>query len=171
MPIGKAVEQPVLMTPTPEQIAKGGYERPTERGSLAVYTNKHNSLLAKLRGHGAINGKQQQAGCAFEATWVVVNGSPSPSRDSTIPAVGGTIHESEPQAERWAKAKARTMTILNRIGPQRYSLLVSVCCFGEGIGSNRGAGKGKVLILRKLLCESLDQCAIVYGINEEAAYA
>jgi hypothetical protein len=162
-----AQEKPI--GPTPETKRHGDYVRPEGKGTLAVYTNRHPNLLGKLKGHGAITPRQWAAGVAFEGTWCHVNGSASPSRDSTIPPLGGVVHETEAQAERFAKSRARLHTILNRIGPGRYSILVSVVCFGEGIGQNRGAGKGKALILRGLLCESLDQCAIVYGIDKEAA--
>lgn len=151
--------------PTREAMRHGAYTAPETRGALAVYTNSHVNVLGRLRGYKVITPRQHAAGLCFEATWVKVNGSASPSRDSTIPAIGGTAHETEAEAERMAKARARTNTILNRVGPQRYSLLVAVCVFGESIG--RGRNKG--LVLRKLLCEALDQCAIVYGIDQEVA--
>lgn len=155
--------------PTPEQLAKGGYDRPTERGSLAVYTNRHINVLAKLHAHGSITKRMKDAGDAFEATYAYVWGTASPSRDSTILPIGGKSHETEAQAERMAKARARLNTILGRVGPAGYALLVAVTCFGERIPANKGAGKAKALVLRKMLCEALGQCAIVYGIEEEAA--
>jgi hypothetical protein len=153
------------MTPTPEQLAKGGYERPTERGSLAVYTNRHPNLLGKLRGHGTITARQWASGVAFEATYARTR-MLSPGRDSTIPPVGGVSHETEAQADRWAKAWARTRTILNRVGPSRYSMLVSVVCFGKGLG---GRDRGRNAYGYTALREALDECATVYGINDEAA--
>ena len=161
--------EPKPLGPTPETMRHGDYNRPEGRGALAVYTNRHPNRLGRLLGYGVISQRQWAAGVAFEDTWGRVWGSASPGRDSTIPSVGGTSHETDTQAERMAKARARLNTILNRIGPGRYSLLVSVACYGAGIGSARGKGKGRTLTLRKLLCEALDQCAIVYGIGKEAA--
>jgi hypothetical protein len=144
----------------------GDYVRPEGKGTLAVYTNRHPDILAKLCAHGTLTDKQLKAGRAFEATWVAQVGYASPSRDSTIPPIGGVIHESEGQAERWARLNGRLKLILQKVGPARYNLLISVCCFGEGLGpANRAAGK----TLRVLFLEALNVCASVYGINEEAA--
>lgn len=160
----QAVEKPI--GPTPEQLAKGGYERPTERGALAVYTNTHPDLLAKLYAHGTLSERQFKAGRAFEANWVSAIGGQSPSRDSTIPPLGGVAHESEGQAKRWARLNGRLKLILQKVGPGRYSLLVSVCCWGEGLGpANRVAGR----VQRKLFRETLDVCADIYGIDRSWA--
>jgi hypothetical protein len=159
-----AQEKPI--GPTRETMRHGDYVRPEARGALAVYTNHHPNLLGKLRGHGTITPRQWAAGVAFEATYSRVWGSLSPSRDSTIPPVGGVVHETDAQAEKWAHANARTRTILNRIGPSRYSLLIAVVCFGEGLGAR---DRGKAARVYTALREALDQCAIVYGIDKEAA--
>lgn len=170
MPPQPAQAEPVVaQRPTKEARQHGHYVAPESRGAVAVYTNLHSNVLGKLKGHGTITPRQHAAGLCFEETYTRVWGSASPSRDSTIASVGGEAHETQSQGERVAKARARLHTVLNRVGPQRYSLLVSVCVFGEGIGSNRGAGKGKALILRGLLQEALDVCADVYGLQHEAA--
>jgi hypothetical protein len=163
---GPRQEAPAAQRPTKEARRHGHYVVPESRGAVAVYTNLHPNLLGKLRGHGTITPRQWAAGVAFEETYARVWGSASPSRDSTIPAVGGTSHETEAQAERWARAKARTTTILNRIGPARYSLLVSVVCFGMGLG---GRDRGRNALAYEALREALDQCAVVYGISDAAA--
>jgi hypothetical protein len=148
--------------PTPEQLAKGGYEKPEGKGSLAVYTNTHPDILAKLRAHATLTERLYKAGRAFEGTWCIVRGNGSPSRDSTILPIGGVGHETEGQAERWARANGRLKLILLKVGPARYNLLISVCCFGEGLGpANRMAGR----TTRKAFLEALEVCAHIYGIE------
>lgn len=139
----------------------GHYTRPTERGSLAVYTNQHANTLGRLKGYKRISPRQWAAGLAFEATWVYVCGSASPGRDSTIPPIGGTSHETDEQADRMAKRRARLHTILNRIGPKAYNLLVSVCVFGESLGP---VAKNEPLY--DALRAALTECAEVYGIAD-----
>jgi hypothetical protein len=162
-------DKPVLQEtigPTPEQLAKGGYAKPegeAARGGLAVYTNTHPDILAKLRAHQTLTARQFKAGRAFEAPWCRVKGHSSPSRDSTIPPLGGMSHESESQAERWANANGRLKVILQKVHPMRYNLLISVCCYGESLGDSRLAA---VRLTRKLLLEALDVCAEVYGIEK-----
>lgn len=157
-----AADKPIA--PTPEQIAKGGYERPTERGSLAVYTNRHNTLLMRLRAYRTISGRQYQAGLAFEETHHAAWGSLCVMRDSTVQAMGGVGHETETQAERISHAKARLNTILNRIGPRAYSVLRSVVVHGEGLG---GRDRGRLRKTYDDLRNGLDECAVVYGISDE----
>ena len=48
-------KEPRLMKPTPEQLAKGGYELPDTRGALAVYTNRGSSYFGRLLIQGAIS--------------------------------------------------------------------------------------------------------------------
>jgi hypothetical protein len=141
----------------------GDYVRPEARGALAVYTNRHPDILAKLRAHQTLTARQFKAGRAFEATWCRVKGHASPGRDSTIPPLGGMSHESDSQAERWANANGRLKLILQNVHPMRYNLLISVCCYGESLGESKlAAGRA----LRKLLLEALDVCADVYGIEK-----
>jgi hypothetical protein len=148
--------------PTPETMQHGDYVR--GGGARAIYTNTHASVLAKLRGYSTITARQHAAGLAFERTWVAVWGTPSPGRDSTIPPVGGQVHETEGRAERHAKHRARLNTIVNRVGPHAYSILVSVAVFGESLGRERG-NEGAYHVLRRCL----DACAIAYGITDEVA--
>jgi hypothetical protein len=63
-----------------------------------------------------------------------------------------------------AKHNARLTTILNRVTPPAYSILVSVAVFGHSLGRERG-NEGAFHVLR--LC--LDQCAIAYGLQDETA--
>lgn len=153
--------------PTPETMRHGDYIRPDGKGSLAVYTNTCGDRLGRLKSFRVISKRQWSGGVAFRRTWERVNGSSSPSRDSTIPPIGGTVHETEQQAERYGRDRARLATIYARVGPGRYALLIDVCCFDHGIGTASGKGKARVLMLRALLCEALDQCAVAYGIHEE----
>jgi hypothetical protein len=159
-----AQEKPI--GPTRETMRHGDYVRPEGKGALAVYTNKGNTLLMRLRAYDTISARQFQAGLAFEATHYVVWGSPTPSRDSTIPPIGGKSHETETQAERWSNARARLHTILNRdaVGPAVYAVLRQVCIWGEGFGGrDRGALRKRYDALRK----GLDECAAVYGISHD----
>jgi hypothetical protein len=160
--VAKPAVEPKTIGPTPEAMRHGEYVRGD--GARAVYTNNHANVLAKLRGHRTITQRQHAAGLCFERTWVAVWGSASPSRDSTIPPIGGTVHETDDRAERMARYRARLNTILNRVGPARYSLLVSVAVFGEGLGRERGNE-----LAYEALRACLDQCAIAYGLPEEAA--
>lgn len=158
----KPSEKP--LGPTEEAKRHGDYIQ-GRAGRWAVFTNTQINILAKLAAHKCINGRQYAAGLAFERTYVVVWGNASPSRDSTIPPIGGIIHETEQQAERMAKHRARLHTILNRVGPMRYSLLVSVCVYGYRIGRDRGRAAKTFEGLR----EGLNECAIAYGIQDEEA--
>ena len=147
-----------LATPTPEQIAKGGYERPTGRGTVAVYTNRYQNVIGRMLQRGLLTKPQAAAGYAFERTWGIVNGGVSPSRDSTVPGVGGTIHESDDRIAYIAKADGRLKVILQKLGPKWYSIMVSACCFGEvNITDEVCAG----------LRDALELCAKVYGIGRE----
>jgi hypothetical protein len=160
--LAPVLSDPKAIGPTLETMQHGDYVR--GGGARAIYTNTHANILGKLRGYSTITARQYAAGLAFERTWVAVNGTPSPGRDSTIPPVGGTVHETEAQAERMAKHSARLSTILNRIGPAAYSILVSVAVFGRSIGRERG-NEGAYLVLRRCL----DECAIAYGLQDEVA--
>jgi hypothetical protein len=94
---------------------------------------------------------------------MAVWGSPS-RRDSTRPVIHGYAHETAEQADRIARKRARLNTILNRVGPKAYSLLVSVAVYGEVLGKDRDA-----IIKRALydcLRSALDQCKTAYGVNE-----
>ena len=153
-----------LATPTPEQIAKGGYERPTGRGTVAVYTNRHNTLLMRLRAYKTISGRQYQAGLAFEASYEIAWGSLTPCRDRTRPPVGGISHETETQAERIGRARARLNTILNRVEHRVYSLLRAVIIHGEGFG---GRDRGRLRARYDDLRRGLNECAEVYGISDD----
>lgn len=150
--------------PTPEAKRHGDYVLPESRGALAVYTNRRQNPLGQLLGFGTINRRQAAGGLCFIETYGEVWGTGGTS-DSTVLRVGGYSHETERQAERMAKLRARLHTILNRIGPKAYSLMVSVCVFGESIGRDRG----KNCVLYDDLRFGLDQCAIAYGISEDAA--
>jgi hypothetical protein len=134
----------------------GEYTVPETRGALAVYTNRKVDILARLARTGAITALQREAGYAFEATYHIVHGSPS-SRDSTIRPVGGELHETETEAERWARANARTHTVLNRAGPAAYSALVSVAVFGEPVGRRVARARG--------LRAALTVCVVAYGMH------
>jgi hypothetical protein len=148
--------------PTLETMQHGDYVR--GGGARAIYTNTHANILSKLRGYRTITPRQYAGGLAFERTWVAVWGTTSPGRDSTIPPVGGQVHETEGQAERMAKHRARLNTILNRVGPPAYSILVSVAVFGVSLGRERG-NEGAFLVLRRCL----DECAIAYGLQDDVA--
>lgn len=154
--------EPKAIGPTVEAMRHGDYTRGD--GSRAVYTNNHVNVLAKLKGYRTISPRQHAAGLAFERTWIAVWGSASPSRDSTIPPIGGTVHETEDRAERVARYRARLNTILNRVGPSAYSMLVSVAVFGESLGRERGNERAY-----ELLRFCLEECAIAYGLPEDAA--
>jgi hypothetical protein len=154
--------QPKPIGPTLETRRHGDYVRPEGKGALAVYTNRHPDILAKLHAHATLTERLYKAGRAFEGTWCIVRGHGSPSRDSTIPPIGGIAHETEGQAERWANANGRLKVILQKIGPLRYNLLIGVCCFGESLGpTNRAAGR----TTRDAFIEALEVCAYVYGIE------
>jgi hypothetical protein len=146
--------------PTKEAMRHGEYVQ-GNAGSRAVWTNRRPNMLMALRGSGSITGKQCAAGLCFIETWT---GAWYPgARDSTQPIIGGEDHETETQAERVAKQRARCNTILNRIGPKAYSQLVSVAVFDEPMGNYRKHAEAHVLFKA-----SLDQCVVVYGISEEA---
>jgi hypothetical protein len=157
----KPLPRETTLGPTPETMRHGDYVRPEGRGALEVYTNRRANYLGRLLGNGSVTPKQASAGYSFIETYHQVWGTPS-RRDSTQPHISGQTHETAEVADRMARRRARLNTILNRIGPGRYSLLVSVCIFDEPIGPDRGKGK----VLHALLGESLDQCAIVYGVEE-----
>lgn len=146
--------------PTPEAQRHGEYVQGNS-GGRAVWTNLKPAMLEAYERKGYISKAQAAAGICFRETYTSVHGSPS-RRDSTQPWIGGEIHETESQAERWAKNNARTTTILNRVGPSAYSQLVSVVVFDEPVGrykDNRDA--------MAQLTASLDQCKIVYGVNDD----
>ena len=151
--------------PTPEQMAKGGYTKPEGRGTRSVYTNINATYLDRLRNSGSITKRQHAGGEAFERTYVLVWGSMSSSADSTVHRIGGVSYETEGQAARMAQAKARLHTILNRVGPRIYDLLRETCVRGTPLGKDRGKAARRYEELR----HGCNVCAIVYGLQEDAA--
>jgi hypothetical protein len=164
-PMAKRQPKPLpkldTLGPTPETMRHGDYVLPETRGALAVYTNRRANYIGRLHTNGCITKRQLAAGLLFIETHNKAWGTVS-RRDSTQPWIAGQMHETAEQADRMAKLKARLNTIANRIGPARYSLLRSCVVYGETIGPNRGAARD----IHRMLCESLDQCAIVYGVEE-----
>jgi hypothetical protein len=158
-----AQEKPI--GPTREQIAKGGYEKPEGRGSTAIFTNLNATYLDRLLNARAITRRQHAAGNAFMRTYLIAWGNMSTSADSTVLRIGGVSYETEGEALRWAHARARLHTVLNRVGPAVYDLLREVCVRETPLGRDRGRASHRYEMLR-LGC---NQCAIVYGIDKEAA--
>lgn len=144
--------------PTAEAQRHGEYVQ-GNMGARAVWTNRRPCMILALHGSGSLSMRQAAAGLCFIETYHAVWGSPS-RRDCTQPVLGGEVHETEKQAERWAAANARTNTILNRVGAAAYSQLVSVAVFDEPIGTYRAAKDA-----HEMLRGTLDQCAIAYGIQ------
>lgn len=154
---------PKPLGPTREAMRHGDYILPETRGALAVYTNAGSTMLGKLHRLGSITGRQLAAGLCFTATYHAVWGSPS-RRDSTQPVIGGRAHETEVAAAHWASSNARLQTILNRVKPAAYSLLVSVAVFDYRINGRADRPPGEER--HKALKAALDECAEVYGVNE-----
>lgn len=154
--------------PTLEAMRHGDYVVPDARGSVRVYTNMGGTMLGVLCRNKAITTTQCAAGLCFQETYTAVWGSPS-RRDSTQPVVGGIAHETEAQAERMALRRARLHTILNRVGPKVYTLLMNVAVFDMSIGRLRPERPNSKPMQRlSMLRGSLDECAIVYGVDDAA---
>jgi hypothetical protein len=150
--------------PTPEAMRHGDYVQGNS-GNRAVITNRRSNRLGELHGYGIISAREMAAGLRFEETYTIVWGSASNRDPLDMGPRGGQVHETEGAAIRWAHANARTNTILNRVGPQAYSMLVSVCVFGEALGE----GKTKAGAERRdVFKAALRECATAYGIEDDA---
>lgn len=146
----------VIVAPTPEAMRQNAYAK-LDVGGRKAYVRCEPALIDKLR---MLTRQQREAGKAFAADYArawtlgghrdVLDMSPR----------GGRVHETQTQAEAWARAKARLHTVLNRTGPKVYSILVQVCAFEEPLGDRRR------LEVYAALNEGLNVCARVYGVPE-----
>jgi hypothetical protein len=151
--------------PTPEALVHGDYTQ-GDGGARAVWTNAAQNMLGRLYAAKSITKREFAGGWAFTETYTVVWGSGSNRDPLDMGPRGGTVHETEGVAERMARCRARLHTVLNRVGPKAYSMLVSVCVFNESIGhANNQAGKDRRVTFKAALRE----CATAYGLTEEAA--
>jgi hypothetical protein len=123
------------------------------------YVRRSPTLLDTLHRAGLVSQQQAEAGKRYADDHRHVWGSGG-SRDSCVLRIGGEVHETERQAEAWAKAKARMHSVLNRCGPGAYALLRRVAVFEERLGRNRGANVHRY----RALVVALGECATVYGV-------
>jgi hypothetical protein len=149
--------------PTPEAQRHGEYIQ-GDSGKLAVWTNARENMLDRLFAAKSIGKVERAAGVCFIETYHAVWGSPSHRDPLDMGPRGGKVHETESAAERFTRNKARLHTILNRVGPRTYSMLVSVCVFNEPLGN----GNTTPAITRRMVFKAaLRECIVAYGMQDE----
>lgn len=148
--------------PTPEQIANGTYTRSDARMNPdRPFMRACPTYLDRLVVYGTITAAMCEAGKRFEQDDRTAWGTSG--RDSTIPPVGGMAHETEAQAERIVRAKARMAELLAICGPGTYAIVRQVAAYDQPMrGRDRGAGR----LVRDRLRSGLTAAIRVYGVQD-----
>lgn len=148
------------MKPTKETRAQAAYEEVrADTEGAKHYRRRHNCLLDVLEARKSVTKQQAEAGRRYDVDHRLVWGTAG--RDSTIPPIGGVVHETDAQADRIIKAKARMNRVLNMVGPAAFKFLRSVAAFDQPIGRQDSKAQVERYALLKL---ALDAAAEVYGV-------
>ncbi len=148
------------MKPTKEARAQAEFEEVAADVTGAKhYRRRITCSLDMMHLRGSITRQQCEAGKRYDADHRLVWGSSG--RDSTIPPLGGMIHETNRQAEANISARARMDRVLKLCGPVPYAVLRSVAAYDERIGRQDSK---KRRLRYDALRAGLDAAAEVYAV-------
>lgn len=151
---------PERMKPTVQARAQAAYEEvAADTKGAKHFRRKIACLLDLLESRRTITRQECEAGKRYEADHRLVWGTSG--RDSCIPPVGGVVHETEAQAERIVRAKARMTKVLAKAGPAAFALLRQVAAYEQPLGKqNTKERVGRYASLKM----ALNAAASVYGV-------